>query len=166
MAALVIREKRLGRTKLFWEFFYAFSLAYHWSCSHYLKKTETKTNIWKVHMNKKKHELYVKYTPTHSALLNPRQGEDFIKASEHVQKRKRDRKTTNSKINKLSWGTTNKILKSPLQEPIIVFWSPSLFICWAYWLILWDFMKSFGTKQFKVVWYNKTHIFNSVLIHR
>ena len=34
----------------------------------------------------------MKYTPTHSALLDPRQAEDFIGASEHVQKRKRDRK--------------------------------------------------------------------------
>ena len=29
-------------------------------------------------MNKKKHELYVKHTATHSALLDPRQVEDFI----------------------------------------------------------------------------------------
>ena len=147
MAALVIREKRLGRTKLFWEFFYAFSLAYHWSCSHYLKKTETKKEYLKSpHEQKKKHELYVKYTPTHSALLDPRQAEDFIGASEHVQKRKRDRKTTISKRNKSSWGTTNKIFKSTLQDPIIVFWS--LLICWTCWLILWDFMQSFGTNQF------------------
>ena len=136
------KRKTFRSTKTFLRIFLCIQSGRSLKLLSLLKENRNKKEYLKSpHEQKKKHELYVKYTPTHSALLNPRQGEDFIKASEHVQKRKRDRKTTNSKRNKLSWGTTNKILKSPLQEPIIVFWSTSLLICWTCWLILWDFIK-------------------------